>query len=122
MTTSKNIKTVIGIAAATSLLATGCVIRERTYVPGPPPPPPGEVSIGGEVDVSGPPPAPLVEVQPVAPDPAFIWIGGVWVWGGGGWHWEHGRWARPPHRGAVWVQPRYAYRGGRHVWVRGGWR
>jgi hypothetical protein len=99
-----------------SLLAGGCVVRERVVYRPPPP------YVGGEVEVGTAPPPPLVETVTVAPDPAFIWVGGVWVWGGGGWRWEGGHWGRPPHPGAIWVPHRYEYRGGRHVWVRGGWR
>jgi hypothetical protein len=109
------------IVAVTSLMAAGCVVRERTVVHdrgGPV----VTADVGGEVDVTGPPPPPIVEVQPVAPDPAFVWIGGVYVWRGDGWRWDRGHWARPPHPGAIWVPHRYVYRGGRHVWVRGGWR
>lgn len=101
----------------TSLLVGGCVVHERPVYQVAP-----TASVSGEVEVSGAPPAAIVETVPVAPDPTFVWIGGVWVWGGGGWHWEHGHWGRPPHPGAVWVPHRYVYRGGRHVWVRGGWR
>jgi hypothetical protein len=97
-------------------LVAGCVVREQATYSAP------AVSVGGEVDVSGPPPAPIDETVTVSPGVGFIWIGGAWAWGPGGWHWEAGRWGRPPHAGAVWVPHHYAYRGGRHVWVRGGWR
>ncbi len=121
MKTSSLLKPVFLIAGA-SLLATGCVVREVRYR-NPPPPAyavqPGPV--GGEVVVEGAPPEPIIEVVPVPPDPAFIWIGGVWAWHGR-WVWEPGHYARPPRYGAVWVPHRYVYRGGRHVYVRGYWR
>jgi len=120
MKNSPHGKAIILATLAAALLTAGCVVRERTYVR--PVPVGAEVSVGGEVDVAGPPPPPVVETVTVAPDPSFVWIGGVYVWGGGGWRWERGHWARPPHPGAVWVPHRYVYRGGRHVWVRGGWR
>ncbi len=103
------------LIALSSLLATGCVIRERTvYRPGPPP-------AREEVVVTeAPPPAPT-EVVTVSPGPAFVWIGGNWVWHGR-WVWERGHWARPPHPGAVWVPHRYEYRNGVHVFIRGGWQ
>jgi len=112
------------LIAGTSLLATGCVVREVRYQSPPPPayvvqPAPGPV--GAEVEVGGPPPAPIVETVTVAPDPAFIWVGGYWAWNGR-WVWSPGHWDRPPYRGARWYGPRYVYRGGHHVWVRGGWR
>lgn len=99
-----------------TLLTGGCVVRERVVyraLPG---------AVGAEVEVGTPPPAPLAETVTLAPDPTYLWIGGVWVWGGGVWRWEGGHWGRPSHPGAVWVPHRYVYRGGRHIWVRGGWR
>jgi hypothetical protein len=107
---------------ASSLLLAGCVVRERVAYQQPAPVVVDTAPVVGEVDVSGPPPAPIEETVTVAPEPGFVWIGGVYVWGGGGWRWERGHWARPPHPGAVWIPHRYVYRGGRHVWVRGGWR
>ena len=110
--------------AGTALLASGCVVREDVRYRNPPPPvvaEPGPPPAGGEIVVSGAPPAPIVETVTIAPDPVSIWIGGAWIWRGG-WVWAPGHWERPPHRGAVWFAPHYAYRGGRHVWVRGYWR
>jgi hypothetical protein len=74
-----------------------------------------------EVVVDEDPPAPLIEVQTVAPGPDFVWVGGEWVWGGGRWGWQAGHWDRPIHPGAVWVPGRYAYHNGHHVYVHGGW-
>jgi hypothetical protein len=117
------------LVATGSLLLTGCVVREREVryrnPPPPPPPPAPGVAVetpGVEVDVTGPPPTDIVEVQPIMPGPDFIWVGGYWGWGPRGWVWSHGYWGHPPRRGAVWLRPHYVYRGGRHVWVRGGWR
>ena len=58
------------------------------------------------------PPPPIVETQTtvVAPDPAFVWVGGAWIWSGR-WVWAPGHWARPPHVGAVWFGPHYVFRG-----------
>jgi hypothetical protein len=111
------------LIAGTAVLASGCVVREevRYRQPGPPVVVGQPVPAGGEVVVPQPPPADIVEVQPIAPDPLFIWVGGAWIWRGG-WIWEPGHYARPPHRGAMWYRPHYEYRGGRHVWVRGYWR
>jgi hypothetical protein len=106
---------------AGSFLATGCVYRERTVYrhPG------GRVvtteTVGSEVVVSEPPPAPIVETVTVSPGPDFVWIGGAWVWRGH-WVWEHGHWARPPRPGLVWVPHHYEYRNGVHIFIRGGWR
>jgi hypothetical protein len=114
------------LAAGTSLLLAGCVVRERTvYRQAPPPGPAPGVAVetpGAEVDVTGPPPPDVVESVTVSPGPGFIWVGGFYEWGPRGWGWHRGYWGRPPHPGMRWYGPRYAYRGGRHVWVRGGWR
>ena len=77
--------------------------------------------VGAEVEVSDDPPAPIIEVTPVAPGPDFIWVGGEWAWHGS-WVWERGHYVRPPHAGAVWVPHRYAVHNGKHIFVRGGWR
>jgi len=121
----------IFLIAAGSLLASGCVVRERVVYRQPPPaaiqppptamqPPPPAV-VGGEIVVAGAPPAPIVETVMVSPGPAFVWIGGCWAWRSH-WVWEPGHWIRPPHRGAIWVPHRYEYRHGVHVFIRGGWR
>ena len=114
------------LISSVSLLATGCVVREVRYRNPPPPPPPAYAVqpppvAGGEVEVAGPPPAPIVETVTVAPDPAFIWIGGFWAWEGR-WVWRPGHLDRPPRPGARWFAGGYVFRGGRHVWVRAGWR
>jgi len=106
------------LIAGTSLLMTGCVVRERTVYRNPPPP----AYAGDEVVVTEPAPPEIVETETVMPGPGFIWIGGYWGWGGGRWAWHRGYWGHPPRAGVVWVHPHYEFRGGRHVWIRGGWR
>ena len=61
------------------------------------------------------PPAPIVEVQGVAPQPGYLWINGYWNWVGGRHVWVGGHWAAPPRPGYYWVP---------HAWERhdGGWR
>jgi hypothetical protein len=125
------------LAVAGSLLATGCVVRERrdyppplppvTYAPPPPvvvPPPPAPapqvVLAPGEVVVQAEPPAPYVEVIP-RERPGFAWVPGEWVWRRG-WVWNRGHWERPPRPGANWAKGRYEVRGGVRVYVAGGWR
>jgi hypothetical protein len=70
------------------------------------------------------PPPMQVEVVPVAPGPAYLWIGGYWGWNLGRHVWIGGRWALPPGRGYAWVPggwnrhgPGWRYRGG--YWGRG---
>ena len=127
------------LVAAVALLATGCVVRERTvYQPAPPPvtyvapapapapvvvpPPSAQVVLApGEVVVTAEPPAPYVEAYPTIRRPWFEWVPGAWVWHSR-WVWERGHWVHPPHRGAVWVGGRYELRGGVRVYVAGSWR
>jgi hypothetical protein len=109
------------IIAATLPMLAGCVVYERPARPvavvQPAPPP------GGEVVVENPsePPPPQVEVVPVAPDPAFIWIGGAWEWRAG-WVWVGGHWGPRPHPGAVWVRGGWARHRHGYVWVGAHWR
>jgi YXWGXW repeat-containing protein len=68
------------------------------------------------------PPAPIVEVRPVAPGPRHIWIGGHYQWVGSRYVWTSGRWAVPPRARATWVPGHWAHdRRGWHF-VEGHWR
>ena len=89
-------------------------------LPEPPPPPPGQQV---EVIASEEPPAPIVEVEGVAPGPDFFWIGGHWHWNHG-WVWLHGRYDRHPHfhPGGGWEAGRWDHRGSNWVWREGHWR
>jgi hypothetical protein len=109
----------LALLAAGGLLVAGC--ETRVYGPG------GGVAVatepaGAEVEVAGPPPAPMDDVVVgVAPGPDYIWVGGDWGWVGNRWAWHGGHWDRPPHAGAHWDRGHYEYRNGRHVYHRGGW-
>jgi hypothetical protein len=113
------------LIAAGSVLATGCVTRERVvYQPVPPPPPQWQPAPPPqEVVVTEPPPPPPVIVESVtlAPGPSYVYIGGAWVWHGR-WVWQPSRWVHPPRYGAVWVPQHYANHNGVHVFVGGYWR
>jgi hypothetical protein len=91
----------------------GCIVERpaRVYYAEPAP-----------VVVTKAPPAPLYEALPVAPGPDYVWIGGHWHWNGGRWVWHRGYYSRPPHRGAVWVAPRYEARTEGSVFIGGYWR
>ena len=67
------------------------------------------------------PPAPEVEVIPVAPGPAYVWIGGCWEWHNS-WVWMPGHYVHAPHPGAAWVSPEWHHQG--RGWARrpGHWR
>ena len=70
-----------------------------------------QVVVGVSVRI-GPPPLP-VYVQPVCPEPGYIWASGYWRWEGGQHVWVPGHWEHP-HPHMRWVP---------HHWVheRGGW-
>src|SRR5690348_8207381 len=74
-----------------------------------------EGPVEGEVVVQAPaPPAPQVEVRPVAPWGEAVWVEGYWRWNGAEYVWIRGHWEHA-RRGWVWVP---------HHWVRHhrGWR
>ncbi len=92
-------------AALAALLAgmlplAGCVVT------------PAHVYVGGTVAIA--PPAPIVEVQGLAPGPGYVWFGGYWGWREGRHYWVPGGW-HPGRPGYRWVP---------HHWVAagGGWR
>jgi hypothetical protein len=109
------VKTVL-IAASLPLLA-GCIVerqpRRAVVVQ--------EPAATDEVIVAQPsePPPLRVEVVPVAPDPTFIWIGGVWEWRGR-WVWARGHWDHP-HPHAVWARGHWEHRPNGYVWIHAGW-
>ena len=84
------------LAGACTLL-TGCVVAPAypAYGYG------GEV-VAGDVYAPVAPPPLRTEIIPVAPSPAYVWIGGSWGWGGGRYNWTPGRWAMPPRPGYGW--------------------
>jgi hypothetical protein len=105
-------KTALGAALAVGAAGfTGCVTRVSYEGPS------GEVVYADEE-----PPAPLVEVQGVAPGPDFIWIGGFWGWNGHAYAWNAGHWGHRPYAGAGWVEGRWEHTS--HGWHHdsGHWR
>ena len=68
------------------------------------------------------PPAPIVEVRPVAPGPRYVWRGGYYRWYHGRYVWAHGYWVLPPHPGGAWVPGHWDARPGGWVWIPGHWR
>jgi hypothetical protein len=68
------------------------------------------------------PPAPIVEVRPVAPEPGVVWIDGYYRWDGHGYVWVPGRWVHPPRVGAHWVAGRWVHNGRGWYSVAGHWR
>jgi len=113
----------LGLCAGTAITL-GCGHHEHTYVS-------GGVVVGGPayddgggavVVDNGPPPA-QYEVEPPAPGPDYIWIGGYYDWYGGHYVWHRGGWRRPPHPGARWEAPHYVRGADGHSHPVGGrWR
>jgi hypothetical protein len=85
------------------MTATGAEARERLYV---------RVR----------PPAPIVEVRPVAPGRNHIWVPGYHRWSGSAYVWVPGVWQAPPRPHARWVAGHWAH--DRHGWFfeEGRWR
>jgi hypothetical protein len=68
------------------------------------------------------PPAPIVEVRPVAPGPRYVWVDGYHRWNGRAYAWVPGRWVVPPRARAVWVPGRWVHEKRGYYWVDGHWR
>jgi hypothetical protein len=77
---------------------------------------------GVAVFVGVAPPAPLVQVVPVAPRVGYVWTPGYWSWNGFRYVWIGGAYVVPPRPAAVWVPGRW-YGGPRGwAWAGGHWR
>ncbi|CAM4149458.1 YXWGXW repeat-containing protein [Comamonas aquatilis] len=81
--------------AAACVALTGCVVAPAY-------PAYGGDYVSGDVYAPMAPPPLRAEVIPIAPSPAYVWIGGSWGWGGGRYNWNPGRWAMPPRPGYGW--------------------
>jgi len=110
---------VIQLSSPTSSPAPGVVIQQPPAAAAPA----GTVVVqpSETVYVNEAPPAPPVEVIPVAPDHFHIWISGHYEWTHHGYVWRVGHWERPPHHGQRWAPSRWEFRGGRYVYVEGHW-
>jgi WXXGXW repeat (2 copies) len=95
-------------ALATAALADGCVVEGGVSAP------------ATGVAVSGPPPEPMREAPPPAPDAQAVWVAGYWHWSGMQYTWIPGHWERAPP-GASWHAPRYSIREGTYFYEPGGW-
>ena len=103
----KAIATVV-FALATGALAAGCVVEGGASAP------------ATGVAVSGPPPEPMREAPPPAPDAQAVWVAGYWHWSGMQYTWIPGHWENAP-AGASWRAPRYSIRDGNYFYEPGGW-
>ncbi len=68
------------------------------------------------------PPAERVEVAPVAPGPAYVWVGGHWAWRADDYVWVPGHYAERPYARAAWVPGRWRHDRQGWYWVDGHWR
>jgi hypothetical protein len=90
---------------AAALVLAGCAVAQPGVVKRPPPPP-----------------AKRVEIAPVAPTRAHVWLPGQWAWHRDRYVWVPGHWEIPAAPGSVWVPGGWAPREGGYVWVEGHWR
>jgi|GEM_PF-968228 len=67
------------------------------------------------------PPAPQVEVIPVAPSPVHVWISGYWGYRRGRWSWQPGYWSGP-RVGYYWAPGHWHRRGSGWHFSGGYWR
>lgn len=91
--------------AAVALALAGCAAAQPGVVKRPPPLPPKRV-----------------EIAPVAPTRAHVWVPGQWAWHRERYVWVPGHWEVPATPGYVWVPGGWAPRDGGYVWVEGHWR
>ena len=82
---------------------------------------PAASQAGVFVSVAIAPPAIPVYVQPVCPEPGFLWTPGYWAYGPDGYFWVPGVWVRPPQVGFLWTPGYWGWRGGVYAWNAGYW-
>lgn len=67
-----------------------------------------------------PPPLP-VYVQPVCPQPGYMWSPGYWAWGDEGYYWVPGTWVPAPAVGLLWTPGYWGWSNGYYRWNAGYW-
>jgi hypothetical protein len=77
-----------------------------------------------EIEIATPPPPVQVEVRPVAPSAAHIWIAGHWIWAPmqRQYVWNPGHWLLPPQTGMIWTPATWVQFNGFWRFVPGHWR
>ena len=78
-----------------------------------------QVAVGISVRI-GPPVLP-VYVQPICPEPGYIWVPGYWAYGADDYFWVPGTWVEPPEVGLLWTPGYWAFEDGFYVWSPGYW-
>jgi WXXGXW repeat (2 copies) len=86
--------------------------------------PPASAGVSFGIRVGVPAPPLRHEVVVARPGPGYVYVPGYWDWAPARheYVWVGGAWARPPHRHAVWVAPRWRGHGRNTFYVRGHWR
>ena len=67
------------------------------------------------------PPPPQVEIVPVAPGPAYVWVPGHWHWNGYRYFWVHGHYAVRQAGWHHWVDGHWGVVYGQWRWIPGHW-
>jgi len=132
-----------GVVLCAATLLAGCTVREVRVeeqpplyredvvaVPAPPPPQPEQIVVVPTapptpvVAIRQAPPQPYAERIPPSPGRDYVWVPGYWVVDRerNRWVWVSGRYERPPHRNAVWVQPRWERHGEDFRFSMGFWK
>jgi hypothetical protein len=79
----------------------------------------GQVAVGVSVRI-GPPVLP-VYVQPICPEPGYIWVPGYWAYGEDGYFWVPGTWVEPPEVGLLWTPGYWGWHDDYFIWHAGYW-
>jgi len=62
-----------------------------------------------------------VYVQPICPEPGYIWVPGYWAYGPDDYYWVPGTWVEPPEVGLLWTPGYWGWQEGLYVWYPGYW-
>jgi WXXGXW repeat (2 copies) len=73
------------------------------------------------ISVGFAPPALPVYVQPVCPNPGYLWNPGYWAYSDEGYYWVPGVWVQPPSYGVLWTPPYWGFAGGVYGFHAGYW-
>ena len=84
-------------------------------------PGPSRTQVAVSVSVRIGPPVLPVYVQPVCPEPGFIWIPGYWAYGPDGYFWVPGTWVEPPEVGLLWTPGYWEWEDDSYIWHDGYW-
>ncbi|HXW17771.1 MAG TPA: hypothetical protein VEJ39_05690 [Candidatus Acidoferrales bacterium] len=73
------------------------------------------------VSITIAPPALPIYVQPICPEPGYMWTPGYWAWGPDGYFWVPGTWVPAPAVGLLWTPGYWGWGGGVFLWHVGYW-